>query len=54
MSKLRFPDSMERVNGVLTGNVVEVKNVKEFRMTPQIRDFMTYSKHGDATKPAGT
>lgn len=52
-SKKRFPDYMEEVGGNLTGNVIEVKNVKQFRMTSQIRDFITYAKHSDADKPAG-
>ncbi|MET3369704.1 UNVERIFIED_CONTAM: hypothetical protein ABIE34_002962 [Jeotgalibacillus campisalis] len=53
MSKKRFPDLMEKVGGNLTGNVIEVKNVKQFRVTSQIRDFLAYAKHGDATKPGG-
>jgi hypothetical protein len=53
MSKKRFPDLMEKVGGNLTGNVIEVKNVKQFRVTSQIRDFVTYARHTDAGKPKG-
>ncbi|WP_026540939.1 putative toxin [Paenarthrobacter nicotinovorans] len=52
MSRMRFPDHMEQIGGKLTGNVIEVKNVKQFRMTSQIRDFLKYADYGDATKPA--
>ena len=44
---------MEDLSGNLTGNVIEVKNVKQFRMTSQIRDFVTYARHTDADKPKG-
>uniref|UniRef100_UPI000474D2AE putative toxin n=1 Tax=Arthrobacter sp. M2012083 TaxID=1197706 RepID=UPI000474D2AE len=53
MTRMRFPDLMEKVGGNLTGNVIEVKNVKTFRMTSQIKDFIQYARHTDASKPTG-
>lgn len=53
MTKIRFPDLMERVDGAISGNVIEVKNVKTFKMTNQIRDLVKYAHYGDATKPLG-